>query len=81
MLITAEGLSPASERLSPNVYKLLKAEAAQTFPPVNNKTESAAANVVRILMINLLPVNCCLTEPGPTIESTSLPCPSSVFFG
>src|SRR5688500_8730231 len=74
MLMTAEGLSPASERLSPNVYKLLKAGAAQTFPPVNNKTESAA-NVIRILMINLLPASCGLMEPGPTIESASLPCP------
>ena len=49
MLVTADGLLPISERLSPKVYKLLKV-AAEALPPVKSKTENVAS-ATRIFII------------------------------
>jgi hypothetical protein len=48
--MTAEGLSPASDRLSPNTIRLLKGVAALALPPDSNTT--SATTVVDIFIVS-----------------------------
>src|SRR5512143_580863 len=50
MLRTAEGLLPASERLSPKAYRPVKA-VAQTLAPASRKTKPATKEVGLFFMI------------------------------